>query len=262
MDRIVEPEALDALSADDPMAQRSRCDLANIHRIMGTVSILQAGLQEWGARTDAAAPLKILEVGAGDGTLMLRVAKRMSDRWPKVELTLLDRLALISPETVAGFNRLGWTVTSATVDIEDWAERQCNGSGAAVAADPPEWHIVIANLFLHHFSGATLSTILRAVALSTDHFFACEPRRSYLALGASHLVGAIGANAVTRQDAVLSVRAGFCCRELSAAWRSGASVTGILENPGVEDFRDTWQLSEYSAGLFSHCMKAQRRQRV
>jgi len=85
--------------------------------------------------------------------------------------------------------------------------------------------------------------LLAAVATRTDRFFACEPRRDWLALAASHLVGAIGANAVTREDAVLSVHAGFRGDELSKSW----PVHGA-----------EWQLQEYSAGLFSHCFRAER----
>ena len=52
---------------------------------------------------------------------------------------------------------------------------------------------------------------------------ACEPRRSRFALGASHLIFFLGANAVTRNDGVLSVRAGFIGNELGAAWPGDAS---------------------------------------
>jgi len=80
-------------------------------------------------------------------------------------------------------------------------------------------------------------------AAPQGRFFAFEPRRGGLALAGSHLVGALGANAVTRHDAVLSVHAGFRGRELTAAWpRSGAA----------------WSLHEEDAGLFSHCFSAQR----
>jgi hypothetical protein len=59
----------------------------------------------------------------------------------------------------------------------------------------------------------------------------------------SYLIGLIGANAVTREDAVLSVRAGFAGNELSALWP--------VEHGG-------WNLREYAAGLFSHCFLATR----
>ena len=60
--------------------------------------------------------------------------------------------------------------------------------------------------------------LLAGCARRADALAACEPRRSRFALGASHLIFFLGANAVTRNDGVLSVRAGFVGSELGAAW--------------------------------------------
>ena len=62
-------------------------------------------------------------------------------------------------------------------------------------------------------------------------------------LAGSHLIGLLGAGPVTREDAVLSVRAGFRARELSDLWPN----------------RENWILHEYPAGLFSHCFLAIRK---
>ena len=64
-----------------------------------------------------------------------------------------------------------------------------------------------------------------------------------MSLLGSHLVGVIGANAETREDAVLSVRAGFRDDEITAVW-SGAG--------------DAWDTREFAAGMFSHCFSARR----
>jgi hypothetical protein len=66
-----------------------------------------------------------------------------------------------------------------------------------------------------------LRRLLAGCARRADALAACEPRRSRFALGASHLIFFLGANAVTRRDGVLSVRAGFVGRELSDAWEPG-----------------------------------------
>ena len=81
------------------------------------------------------------------------------------------------------------------------------------------------------------------IAARSDRFLACEPRRAWLALAGSHLLGVIGASAVTRADAVLSVHAGFRGQELTAVW----PAAGVA-----------WQVQESSAGLFSHCFRAAR----
>jgi hypothetical protein len=98
-------------------------------------------------------------------------------------------------------------------------------------------------LFLHHFEDDQLDLLLAGIASRSDRFFACEPNRTWLALAGSYLVGAIGANAVTREDAVLSVRAGFRDKEITARWPRASNA---------------WKAQEFAAGLFSHCFSAQR----
>ena len=90
-----------------------------------------------------------------------------------------------------------------------------------------------------------MTQLLQAAAARSDRLLACEPRRSRIALAGSHLIGALGVNAVTREDAVSSVRAGFNGNELSALWPTDPSG---------------WHVREYAAGLFSHCLLATRAQ--
>lgn len=239
LSRTVLPEGLDSLAEDDPAAMRSRRDLRRVHRAMGTRSILLRAMREMAAARSAHAPLRMLELGAGDGSLMLGVAGALAKEWPRVELTLLDRQALIDHRTLDAYARLGWTAVPAAADVNDWAGAttdplQRGGAG---------WDWVLANLFLHHFDAVQLAVLMRAISGRTDRFLACEPRRDRFALAGSHLVGAIGANAVTRQDAVLSVHAGFTGQEMTASWPS-------------DDPR--WQLHEHPAGPFSHCFRAVR----
>jgi hypothetical protein len=239
--RIVMAEALDDLAADDPDAIRSRIDLRRVHRSMGTRTILLRGLHAMTARHPRALPLRLLEIGAGDGSLMLGVAQALAPRWGAVELTLLDRQALLDPSTIAHYANVGWTVVQEVADVFDWAAGGADPLPAGSRA--ARWDLIVANLFLHHFEGQPLASLLAAIAGRTSRFFACEPRRDWLALAGSHMIGAIGANHVTRKDSVLSVHAGFNGDELTALWPKQAGA---------------WQVQEYSAGLFSHCFRAER----
>lgn len=228
LQRRVAPEELDSLRADDPAARRSRSDLRRLHVAMGTLSIMSRAL---GAVMNSS-PVRILELGAGDGSLALRFARRRASLLPNVSLTLLDRQPAVEAATLQGLRETGWSANVASADVFDWFDGTAEGP----------WDIIVANLFLHHFEGEDLSRLVQAVARSTALFFCCEPRRSSMALVGSHLVGLMGAGAVTRKDAVLSVHAGFRGKELSAHWPSHSG----------------WFLDEYSAGLFSHCLLARR----
>jgi hypothetical protein len=236
MRRIVTREILDHLAPADPAAQRSRRDLRRVHHAMRTRSIVAAG---WRALwpEPRTGPLDILEIGAGDGTLLLAVASALGPAWAKVNLTLLDRQDIVAPDTLAGFDTLGWSVNVMVADVLDWA------APGGAASTPPPWDLITTTLFLHHFEGTLLDGLLAAIAARGERFFACEPRRDWLALAGSHLVGAIGANAVTRVDAVASVHAGFRGREITTLWSGAAGA---------------WDCREHAAGPFSHCFSAWR----
>jgi hypothetical protein len=226
--RRVQPETLDQLAESDPRAVRSRADLRRINRVMGTRTIMLRAL-----RHAIAAPRRIIELGAGDGTLMLGLARRLARYWPGVHLTLLDRQNLVTAQTISAFHALGWQVEILNVDVLMWLKQPVHD----------RYDLAVANLFVHHFDDRQLTLMLPALAERAAVFFICEPRRAWVPLLGSYLIGLIGANAVTREDAVLSVRAGFAGNELSALWP-------------VE--RGGWNLREYAAGLFSHCFLAIR----
>ncbi len=231
MIRTVSAETLDELPHDDPAAVRSRRDLRRVNRVMGASGILLGALH----RVLPAAPerpLRLVEIGCGDGHLMLDVAQALGDAWRGTSLLLLDRQPIVSRETLAGYQALGWHAGTHTGDVLDWA---------TAGDDSPRADAIVANLFLHHFEGEALSRLLAGCARRADALVAAEPRRSAFALLASRLVGFIGANAVTREDAVLSVQAGFRGDELEHAWPAAG-----------------WRCDEYDAGLFTHCFCAQR----
>jgi hypothetical protein len=227
--RRVEPEMLDHLPETDLRAIRARGDLRRINRVMAARTILSRGID---AATRGRPPRHIVELGAGDGTLLLRVAQRRAANWPGVEATLVDRQDLVSADTRESFAALGWKLRVVTRDVFDWLEET-----------PAVPHgLLFANLFLHHFAGHRLERLLLGIAARCTAFVACEPRRAATALLGSHLVGLLGCNAVTRNDAVLSVRAGFRDAELTTAWPAARG----------------WEIDEYRAGLFSHCFLAKR----
>ena len=93
MVRSVEPELLDDLADSDPRAVRARRELRRVNVLMGNPRILTASLAGHVRRGHA---LKIAEIGAGDGSVMAAVARRL--RVPGAELTLVDRAALLSPD--------------------------------------------------------------------------------------------------------------------------------------------------------------------
>ena len=228
-ERSIQPELLDHLPPQDPRAIRSRRDLRRINAWMGNARHAGACLQ---AAARRAAPRRIVDLGAGDGFFLLRCLRRLPSLPKGMEVVLVDRRDATDAGLLAELRARAFVPRVEQADAAEWLR--------AMPAEPGTW--VVANLFLHHFSTESLSALFGVVAEKAELCCACEPRRNWWSLAASRMLGLIGANAVTRQDAVVSVRAGFQGGELSALW----PATGA------------WQTCERRAGLFSHLFLAQR----
>jgi ubiquinone/menaquinone biosynthesis C-methylase UbiE len=220
--RIVQPEILDSLPPDDSRARRSRRDLRRVNSCMGNDAIMSKALKEF----FPGEPKQIVELGAGDGHFLLRVAQKLN--WQNINATLLDRQKNVSAEMLAAFSKHGWRAEAVVADVFDWPQSS--------------EEIVIANLFLHHFENERLAELFRVISERAKSFIALEPRRAPLPLFFSRMLWAIGCNEVTRHDATVSVRAGFSGEEISALWPD----------------KSNWRRTEHRAGLFSHLFIAQK----
>lgn len=229
MQRTLEPELLDDLPADDPRAIASRRDLRRVNVLMSTAGIIARALN---GTFIAHSPRSIVELGAGDGTSLLRLAETIPPRPTPIRAVLVDRKQLLTAETNQAFAARKWQVESVAMDVFDWLDRP----------SPESSDLIIASLFLHHFTEPDLRRLLSRASQQTITFLACEPKRADFPFIAASLLGFIGCNSVTRHDAKVSVRAGFAEKELSALWPAG----------------EDWKLTERPAGLFSHCFVAQR----
>jgi hypothetical protein len=176
---------------------------------------------------------RLVDLGGGDGTLLLRVARRLAPHCRGVQGVVVDRQPVVGALVCEGFAALGWGIETVATDAFEWLSRAPCQVGT----------VIIANLFLHHLPEAPLRALLAEIAPRTELFVACEPRRSRVTLGASRLVGWIGCSRVTQHDATTSVWAGFTGGELSALWPAG----------------DDWHKEEGPTGPFSHSFVARRR---
>jgi len=229
MERSLQAELLDELPAVDPRAVGSRRDLRRINALMGNARLMARAVR--GAASQAA-PRRIVDLGAGDGTFLLGWVRRMPSLASGSEVLLVDRHDAADAGVVTALSARGFRPRSVQADGLEWLREQPTEAGT--------W--VLANLFLHHFTAESLRALFNALAEKAELCCACEPRRGGWSLAASQMLGLIGANAVTRHDAAVSVRAGFQGEELSALWPADPR----------------WRLREYRAGLFSHLFLAQR----
>ncbi len=184
--RVVIPEILDHLPADDPEARRSRRDLARINFFMGNSRWICRQVSEF----PQAAMRGIVEIGAGDGAL----CERLSRLFPDAPVTAHD---LAPPPDIRG-SRVVW--------------KQGNLFDFVAPADSG---ILVASLFIHHFQGAELVKLGRWMR-GFQAIILCEPNRARL----PHLLGNLMhpfINRVTRHDMHVSITAGFSSGELGPA---------------------------------------------
>jgi hypothetical protein len=230
MERIVLPELLDALPPQDQSALRSRRDLRRINAWMRHPRIMTCLLQKYLVKQDAR---QIVELGAGDGHFLLSVARRLQGLWPGAEVTLVDRLDALDPQTRDQFQRLGWRVHAEIAEASEWLRQ----------SPPNPTGTIVSNLFLHQFQMEQLAELFRLAARSARAVIALEPRRSWLPRLCGRLLWVIGCGPVTCHDGPISIRAGFAGSELSALWPD----------------KKNWELVERPVDPFSHLFIARRK---
>jgi hypothetical protein len=230
MQRILQPEMLDGLPADHPAAVASRKDLRIINRLMNHVSFLNRSTR-WIQDKAKKSPVRIVELGSGDGSL----ACRMLLRWGKVatgsRILFMDQSPCLEKNHAEPLDRLGWEVDNQVVNVFEWFEK-----------DASEIDLCFASLFVHHFTFEEISRLFDQLKARTKAFVCLEPRRDWKGLLAAKALWCIRCDPVTLNDACISVRAGFLNQELSQIW--------------MQNTETSWDMEERSAGLFSHLFSA------
>lgn len=180
MERVIEPEIMDGMAPDHPMAIRSRRDLRMINFIMGNERWIRAQV----AAHRSSAAKGIVELGAGGGALLGALAKY----GPVTGYDLV-------PKPVHLDDRIVWKQG-------DLWERESEIQGG----------VLVANLFLHHLQADELGR-LGEIASRFEVLAFVEPLRTKDAewMG-ERLLPIVGE--VTKHDMIVSIRAGFVAGEL------------------------------------------------
>jgi SAM-dependent methyltransferase len=178
--RVVEPEILDRLPAEDPSARRSRRDLRLINATMGNFRWVERQIE----RTPNSKSL--VEIGAGEGRLCARLARK----FPNKRLTGIDLAPC--PAVLAGVKWLRGDLFRLLPESDG--------------------DVLIGVMIVHHFSTDELRELGKAFG-SFKRVILCEPWRAFLPQVWGGLMWPI-VGEVTRHDLPVSVRAGFRPGEL------------------------------------------------
>lgn len=200
--RKLTPELLDHLPPDAPGVCRSRRDLRRINFVMGN--------DRWILRNLPKKNTAITEIGAGEGHLLTSISRKH----PDIPITAYD----LTPRPASLPKSINW------IQADIFSQRP-----------PEEGGVLIANLFLHHFTDNQLTELSEWMS-GFDTIITSEPYRANFPL----LLGKLATpliHPITRHDMRVSIEAGFRPGELPAAlslkslgyrFRESASHRGFI----------------------------------
>ena len=207
--RVLLPELLDTLPQDDPAAIRAREEMLLVNGIMGNHRWIERMLRRHGETG-----WRITELGAGDGELSLRLLNAGLCR--AEALHAMD----LAPRP------------------KHWPHEAQWSCGDVLTQALPDSEIVIANLFLHHFTTEQLQMLGGRISSSTRLFVAVEPARWRIHAIMGRLFCEIAElNHVQRHDMQVSIRAGFRGAELHAALGLGAEWRVSVQSHPLGGYR-------------------------
>src|SRR5947207_8363301 len=105
LSRKPEAEWLDELPAQDPRARTSREDLRRLNALMRHVPLLA---EAWRRSDPDRWVNTIVELGAGDGTFLLKFARAIATESRACKVILVDPVNLVQQGTMQTFPQLGW----------------------------------------------------------------------------------------------------------------------------------------------------------
>ncbi len=188
-ERVIQPELLDQLPPDDPDAMRARDEMLQVNGIMGNHRWIERMV-----RRHRESGWQITELGAGDGALSMRLLE--SGCCTEAGLQAYD----LAPPP------------------EHWPAAAHWTRGDVLAQMLPETEIVVANLFLHHFTREQLRLLGSRLSPATRLIVASEPARHWVHTLSGRLFCEVAElNHVQRHDMQVSIRAGFRGDELRDA---------------------------------------------
>jgi len=199
MRRTTTQELLDDDLGTPEEIRLSLDDLWRINRRLGGVSSSLRMLEHFFSRTGNH-PVRILDVGAGDSRLAIRLRTELSQRGIRAEFFVLDRrLTHLKSGRPAAASLLP---VVADVFGLPFPERTFN--------------VVMCNLFFHHFSGDKARELLRRMAeVASEAVLVNDLERHFLPYLFIKIATPFARSRLTRHDGPASVRQAYTRDELA-----------------------------------------------
>ena len=217
----VEPELLDLDATPQAMKRLILNDVERIARLLliQRFCTRRIGRMILAARRLRGEPVRVLDVGAGRGALLLRLHDWAASRRVAVELYGVDR----DPAAVAGARR-AVRETGRRIDLRA-------GDARALPFESGSMDVVVTTLMLHHLPPGDAARVLHEIdRVAAVNLFAFDLRRDPAALAALWAFLRLGFFAApTRHDSLLSLRKGYGADEVQELCRAAASDRLVVE---------------------------------
>ncbi len=165
-------------------------------------------------------PIRVLDVAAGAGDMIARLARRASIHGAEVQWHACDKSEEALRCASAAAQKQGVTLTTHALDVLS-------------EPLPGGFDVAYSGLFLHHFDPPKVETILRAMSNAAKCVIVQDLRRTYQGMLLARVVPRLVTRShVVHTDAVLSVRAAYTMDEL-IQMAAGAGMAGA-------DIRPMW----------------------
>lgn len=224
-DRALLDERLESLDVDRDLMARSLSQVSAVNRWLGGDRGLRRGLAPI---LEGRSRITILDVGAGDGTTLARLARWVRRRGLEVSAVGLDLHPVSCATARARVGRPGSRRDgTAAVAI-------VRADGLALPFPDSSFDAVVSSLTLHHFDDAGAIDALREMSrVASKRVVLSDLRRSRPShLGARLLAATVWrGNPYTRHDGPVSVLRAFLPGELASLARS-AGLMGVAVSSG------------------------------
>lgn len=200
-ERSTEPERLDSPTFGGVELKRALDDISTFNRWLGGHRSLIRAFERALHHVPKAGPLRVVDVGCGNGD-GLRALARWAEKKP-LELELYGVDANPTIVNIARSESKGYAINYVVGDA----------FGSELQALEPD--VVVANQFFHHFTSPELHRYLPLLLRETRALVMCDLHRHTLAhLGFAVLARLVGASSIARDDGLVSIRRGFVRRDL------------------------------------------------
>ncbi len=198
--RLIADELMDAADLDEATYVAVVHDLARVNRVTMAYRPTLDFLRRVAEKHDGERPIRILDVGFGDGDMLRRIAAWAAQRDIAVELVGVD----LNPRSLAAARDA--TPASASIDfrIGDYAELASGDPGGDSGG---RWDLVISNLVAHHMTGDELIAFLRFMEAQARLGWLVNDlhRHAFAYLGYPPLAKLLGAHRIVQHDGRMSI---------------------------------------------------------